>query len=53
MSSSTLKASALHYGWLAELTDEEQLIGRGAAGNRGVVIEALRDLGGRMKAEFW
>lgn len=46
---------ALHYGWLAELTDEEQLIGRGAAADRGVVIEALRDLdnGGRMKAEFW
>ena len=44
-----------HYGWLAELTTEEQLIARGAAADRGAVIEALRSLesGGRMTVELW
>lgn len=45
---------AFLYGWLADLTAEERVAAKGSAGDRGGVIEALRNLdGGRMPAELW
>ena len=37
----------LHYDWLVDLSAEERVVAKGNAGDRGGVIEALRNLDGR------
>lgn len=44
----------VHYGWLSDLDDDEQVVGRGIAGDRGLVLRLLGGLeGGRLSDGIW
>jgi len=44
----------LHYGWLSDIDDDEQVVGRGDAGDRRLVLRLLGGLeGSRLSDGFW